>query len=89
MDSTLQKYVDELVDVGTLRPGCPEYGQPGYDSAFCISGKEKAQDIGRKVYEYGGRSAMHEVAYATVARMGKQVERELDYCWNGIGGWQW
>ena len=89
MDSTLQKYVDELVEAGTLRPWHSEYGQPGvYDSAFCISGKEKARTIGRKVYEYGGHSAMLEVAYATIDRMGKQVQVELDYCWNGIGKWK-
>jgi len=88
MNSMLQQYVEKLVEAGTLRPGASEYGQPGYDSAFCISGKEKARSIGRKVYEHGGHSAMLEVAYATVDRMGRQVQVELDYCWNGIGEWQ-
>ncbi len=88
MDRALQKYVDELVDAGTLRPSAPEYGRSGYDSAFCISGKENARAIGEKVYKHGGDSAMLEVANATVARMGKKVQVELDYCWNGIGGWQ-
>ena len=84
----VHEYIDMLVDAGTLRSGDQEYGQIGYDSAFCITGKEKARNIGRNIYAQGGHSLMLEVAYATVDRMGDQVRVELDYCWNGIGQWQ-
>lgn len=58
------------------------------------SNKEPLRKIGYKLYEFGGHDLMMMAFYYAVYHIRLRehdypgLSRELDYAWNGIGGWQ-
>lgn len=58
----------------------------------------RAKEIGVELWKQGGDAAMHAVARGLEARVNAWVAsghdeavfdmRQLEFCWNGIGGWQ-
>lgn len=54
------------------------------DRSPYLENLQVVQNIGRKLYQMGGISLMRSVAYSTPQR----DQRELDYAFDGIGGWR-
>ncbi|MEO0839077.1 MAG: hypothetical protein AAF063_09265 [Cyanobacteria bacterium J06643_5] len=54
------------------------------DRSPYLENLHQVQEIGKKLYKLGGVSLMRSVAYSVPQR----DQRELDYCFDGIGSWR-
>ena len=77
-------FVAELVKIGNNEGFLSTKVGGSFDEEYH---HKRAREIGLAAYEKGGLRLMRSVHAGVRTRLGNVQARDLEHCWNGIGGW--